>query len=94
MAKARLRAPLTVSGGAIAAHGHGKGWTAACHLPDQVPSVSVGEANVGDKNIVALGNFLERFSLGPSSSNGMSNVLKVETERIQCIRVVFDNENS
>ena len=93
MAKASFGTPLAISHRAIAAHGDGKLRTAVSHFSDQIPSVSVREVDVGDKDIaISLGNFLERLLLRASTPNGMSDVLQVETQCIQCVGVVFNDE--
>jgi hypothetical protein len=80
MAKASFSTPLAISHRAIAAHGDGKLRTEVPHFPDQIPSVSVREANIGDQDIVIFpGNFLERLFLRASTPNGMSDVPEVET---------------
>ena len=63
MAKASLRAPLAISRGAIAAHGDRKLRTGIANFPDQIPSVAVGEANIGDEDIIiSPGIFLSASS--------------------------------
>ena len=60
------------------------------HFPNQVPSVSVREANIRDKDIViCLANLLER-----DQSEQYARLLEVETQCSQRVGVVLNEKYS
>lgn len=95
MAKAGLRAPLAIGLRAITAQGDCKVWSAIANFPNEFPSATIGEANIGDKNVaICLRNFPKRLLFRASTSNVMSDHFEVETKGHQRIGVVFDDEYS
>jgi hypothetical protein len=95
MAKAGLRASLAIGLRAITAQGDCKVWSAIANFPNELPSVTIGEANIGDKNVaICLRNFPKRLLFRASTSNVMSDHFEVETKGHQRIGVVFDDEYS
>lgn len=95
MPKPSLRAPLVISRRAIAAHGNRKSRAGVANFADEIPSIAVGKANIGDEDIIiSLGNFFKGFLFRASSPDGMSHVFEVETKRLEGVRVVFHDKYS
>ena len=95
MPKASLRAPLEISRGAIAAHGNRKLRTGIAHFADEIPSIAVGEANIGDEDIIiSLRDTVKGFLFRASTSDGVSDVFEVEAKRLKGIWVVLHDKYS
>ena len=95
MPKASLCAPLEIGRGAIAAHSNRKLRTRIAHFADQIPSIAVGEANIGDEDIIiSLGNTFKGFLFGASTPDAVSDVFEVQAKRLKGVRVVFHDKYS
>ena len=84
MAKAGLRAPLAIGLCAITAQGDCKMGSAIANFSEEMPSVTIREANIGDQDIVvSLPNFPKRLLFRACTSNRMSEVFEVEAKNVQ-----------
>ena len=57
--------------------------SAIANFSEEIPSVTIREANIGDQDIViSLPNFPKRLLFRASTSNGVSDEFEVETKGV------------
>ncbi len=91
VAKARLRAPLTISFRSKAAHEDRVGRTRFTRFSNQIPPVAVRKINIGEENItICVWNPSERLRFAASKQDDIAGMLEIDPKKVQGITVILD----
>src|SRR6516162_8129009 len=95
MPKSYFRTLFTISFRPTPTYGNCIPRTQLAHFLYQIPSITVRQADIRDKDVtVSIRNFVKCLFFAASPPNRKSCMLKIKAKSMQCIGMIFDDKYS
>src|SRR6516165_7290528 len=95
MPKSYFRTLFTISFRPVATYGNCIPRTQLAHFSYQIPSVTVRQADIRDKDVtLSVRNFVKCLFFAASAPNRISRISKIKAKRMQQVGIIFDDKYS